>query len=673
MVYLFLRKKRAITAGLAFTLSLIMTLAVYIIKGISPFGDKCLIAMDAWGQYFPMLWERRNNFSDWSFSGGLGFDMISQSAYYTNSPLWIILYFVPRKNMIAAVDLITALRFGLSGLTFCVWITKGKSNVKLSAAFFSCAYSISAYSLAFINQFMWMDAVILLPVIINGMDNISKSKTPFLYIISLAVMLYSNFYIGYMICVFCVMGLIYLCFRVRISWKKRFKLSAEFFGSSLLAGGLSAFVLLPTFADLKLTIAMENGRCNFNVFYHGILQTFKKFLPFQPVSLAYEEANIYCGIICALLVLAYPFIVKNSRKSILLFAAVIFLLISFNFSGLDYFWHGFHFPNQLPARQSFLLCFIIVSMAYKAFLNIPKKQKPFFCVIPFLLFAEIFANAFFTVNTQTWLSSESFYLRHDKLIAGERPENDFYRTEFITPDNHNAGQLYSFNGISHYSSLMSSAEYEFFRKLGMDIYAENVSSCYLPSNILNAVFGVKYLIAENGEKPELYGLKDIFSDGDITVYQNKYALPIAFAASSEILNIDMESCNGEKLQKKIFSALCGNKVNMESESDFALNIESLKREGLYDISTYSGEITGKIEVFEPGVLFLSLPYESGWNVYIDGEKTEKFSILDYLMGVNIREGSHSVKIRRENTFLNMGLIITGTSAAIIFILLRCKN
>lgn len=37
---------------------------------------------------------------------------------------------------------------------------------------------------------------------------------------------------------------------------------------------------------------------------------------------------------------------------------------------LDYIWHGFHFTNMIPYRFSYLISFVIVVMAYRAFMLI---------------------------------------------------------------------------------------------------------------------------------------------------------------------------------------------------------------------------------------------------------------------------------------------------------------
>ena len=43
------------------------------------------------------------------------------------------------------------------------------------------------------------------------------------------------------------------------------------------------------------------------------------------------------------------------------------MFFSLNINKLDFIWHGMHFPNQLPHRFSFVICFLLVAMGYRAF------------------------------------------------------------------------------------------------------------------------------------------------------------------------------------------------------------------------------------------------------------------------------------------------------------------
>ena len=68
--------------------------------------------------------------------------------------------------------------------------------------------------------------------------------------------------------------------------------------------------------------------------------------------------NIYCGVFVLLLFVLYLFNREISWKKKLsrgLLAA--FFVISFSNNILDFIWHGMHFPDSLPGRQTFYMHF----------------------------------------------------------------------------------------------------------------------------------------------------------------------------------------------------------------------------------------------------------------------------------------------------------------------------
>ena len=90
----------------------------------------------------------------------------------------------------------------------------------------------------------------------------------------------------------------------------------------------------------------------------GLEPSFKEGLP-----------NLYCGVLTIPLVFLY--LVSRKVKLRDKFCAVLLLLffmVSFIIRQLDYMWHGFHFTNMIPYRFSFLFSFVMLYMAYRAYL-----------------------------------------------------------------------------------------------------------------------------------------------------------------------------------------------------------------------------------------------------------------------------------------------------------------
>ena len=125
-------KKSIMIYLLSFFLPALIILISYKKIGIAPFGDKALLNMDLWGQYFPMYVEKYNKIKEssslmFSWNGGLGFNLFLQNSYYGNSLLNNILLLFKRDNLVLVFDYIILLKFSLSSLAFCVFL-KNKYN-----------------------------------------------------------------------------------------------------------------------------------------------------------------------------------------------------------------------------------------------------------------------------------------------------------------------------------------------------------------------------------------------------------------------------------------------------------------------------------------------------------------------------------------------------------------
>lgn len=49
---------------------------------------------------------------------------------------------------------------------------------------------------------------------------------------------------------------------------------------------------------------------------------------------------------------------------------LLFFFASFSFNILNFIWHGFHYPNSLPCRQSYIYIFLVLFVCYRAYMNL---------------------------------------------------------------------------------------------------------------------------------------------------------------------------------------------------------------------------------------------------------------------------------------------------------------
>ena len=83
-----------------------------------------------------------------------------------------------------------------------------------------------------------------------------------------------------------------------------------------------------------------------------------------PVHLGLDHLpNIYCGVAVFVLLPLYIMCSKvNAREKIGKCVILLIFLTAFNLNIPNYIWHGMHFPNSLPCRQSFIYIFFMLAM-----------------------------------------------------------------------------------------------------------------------------------------------------------------------------------------------------------------------------------------------------------------------------------------------------------------------
>ena len=588
-------------ALLAFVLPLAAACICFSKLKVAPFGEFSLLNMDLWGQYFPMYADQYNHRSQlslfFSWNGGLGFNSFAQSAYYCNSLFLLILLLFKSGSLIMVLDLIILSKFGLASLTCFFFLRyKFKKENMLTVAF-SVAYSLCAYMGAFMTQPMWTDVVILLPLVLIGLERMLTAKKPLFYCLSLAILIFSSFYIGFSVCIFLI--LYFLAFALssykNFSRDLFFRQAKYFAGFSLLAGGLTAFTILPIYNAIKLTVASDLSSPDKLKFYHSIWEYLSNMLPFSSISLEYGVPNIYSGGFVFLLLPLFIFNANISRRKRIVFSSLIVLFyFSLNFNILDYVWHGFHLPNQLPGRWSFIFSLMIILICYESLIKCKSQYWKIIAALPAALFLILFGgsvavkheiNAPLIAFLTILLISVLVYLLYSKkfkiinqliifalglviiaeavinaavviprdvkvskikeyqfaddkmadiVLKYDSGRDDFYRMELIPKYTFNPGMKYNYKGISYYSSTMNGGAYDFFKSMGYEVYAQNVSTIYNPNYpALNSVFNVKYLIQRSGDE-NFRGFEQIDIIDDYKILENKYYLPFAFTVSDNL-------------------------------------------------------------------------------------------------------------------------------------------
>ena len=645
-----------ITYIIAFVIPLIIMTALYIAREIYPFGNNCYLRSDMYHQYAPFfseLWNklRHGESLTYSWDIGMGTNFTALYAYYLASPSnWFIVLF-PQKYMIEIMNVIIILKLCLSSLTFTYYISKHFNTRKCTIALFGMFYALSGFVAAYSWNIMWLDCLVLLPLIILGLERLVNENRCFLYCITLGLCIYTNYYIAIMVCIsvvlyFIVLMAAYKGTRRPVIYVKKFLNFAIY---SLLAGGLAACLLLPEFYAFTLSASNNIEFPKKLSLYFSILNIVTRHLINVPVHLGLDHyPNIYCSVAVLLLFPLYVMDKKvDLREKIGKSALVLIFLTAFNLNIPNFIWHGFHFPNSLPCRQSFIYVFFLLAMCYEALSHLKSMTTKqlggaLWIAIGILLFIEqvftvdetydftivYISGAFILVYALIMLihlkhefkvpviifiafslciiectinmdstgigttSRSSYLLDYDavKTVTQTVADDDssFYRMDkkFGSRSN-NDGAWHNYHSISTFSSTSNGAMEKFFGELGFE-HSFNAYKYNGATLVTESLFSVKYAISNRilTESP----LRSYYtgSDGEF-IYKNNYTLPIGFMTYNNPYGWEADSANdaGIENQNSLIKNLTGISnvftLTYENATDASFEVKPVKAGHLYMI------------------------------------------------------------------------------------------
>lgn len=579
---------------LALVLPAFLLTAVFVLLGIHPFGESSILSKDMFTQYvsyfsyYQSLFRGEGHNIFYSFSKLLGGDMFGFFSYYLISPLNLLCLFFSREQLPTALLLITVVKFALAGLACYLFLDrKGSPNPFVTLAL-STSYAMMAYNVAFHINLMWLDGVILAPFILWGIENLFLTGKRGKYTGFLALSLMCNYYIGFMLCLFSVLYFVYqLALTGHLkkgSWQRPV---ARFLTCSLLAGGISGVIWLPTLLSLRGGI-----KSGFSLSYLRLGSDSSFFDLFTRVYMGSYTAGpyanrlpyLFCGIGVLFLTLHFfmnPSVSRRRKNSVL--AIICIFLLSFYIDALDLIWHGLSEPIGFPYRYSFLFCLFLIDTAHTSFIELPQKNlylkhsrwiiglfigltilvekfqyewlytKIFILELLLLLAVtvllhfsgrlllnmaltgvvclELLLNAFLMMRQfpyEPYGKYQDYVNRLGEIIDTMQDKDpSFYRMEKQQQMAANDPLLLDYAGISHFSSTVVEQDMDLVQALGFE---RNTTYAFYNTGSTMAVdslLGLKYIASYQPLYQE-YPVTDTISD--MYVNLNPYALPLGFLA-----------------------------------------------------------------------------------------------------------------------------------------------
>jgi len=598
---------------LAFFIPFVIMYVLYLAMEVHPIGERSVLVLDLNAQYVYFFEALRNFiYGDgsllYSFARSLGGEFMGIYAYYIASPFSYLVALFPKEKILDALLCIFLLKTGCCGFSFGYYLHRTSKQIKKSAIVaFSILYALSAYAVVQQHNTMWIDALIWLPMITLGIEQLIKFGRFKLFVFSLAICLMSNFYIGYMCCIYVIIYFFYYYFannendRNNPCGEKQHFLKSflRIGGYSAVGVGISAVIVFTAYYALtfgKTTFSNPNFSLGQQFDFFDLLV---KFFPgtydtVRPEGLPF----VYCGLLTVLLV---PFYFMNRRFSvrekIMAGVVIAIFIISFNTTTLDLVWHGFQRPNWLNYRYSFMLCFFLLILAYRAYIHLTEgtprslvaisaflgmilliAQKleyknvldfetiwfSLFCIVLYLVVLCMAFKADYRENASLVLvilvclevfcagltnmialDKDVYYSSYPSYVdfmAKLRPvvetvqENDtsFYRMEKTEHRKTNDNMTLQIRGLTNSTSTLNAETIQFLARMGYS--SKSHWSKYLGGNPVNdSLLGLKYIIS-NQDLSEYYTAA--YTEGEYTAYLNPMALSLAYAVNSGVKELD---------------------------------------------------------------------------------------------------------------------------------------
>lgn len=590
---------------ICFAIPALFMTVLWVVAEVGPFGGHSLTMVDSLHQYLPFFSDYLDKLKNegslfYTWNIGMGSNLLDIIAYYMSCPLNFIIVLFDREHVYIAMCLLISIKIALSGMTMASYLghrCKDRNNVLIIP--FALAYALSNYVIGYSWNLMWMDCIMILPLIMQGFEQMTDDGSRYkLYTFSLFYGLLCNYYICFMICVFLVIEF------VLTNHKDIYKISEDllrFAGTSVLAAAMSAFLLVPAYIGLNTT-ASATRTIPESDWYGSIWDIIKQiFIMTKPIkSQGFDGGvNLYCGTFAILLLGVYIFNFKikwyEKLKNI---SILVFLMASFNNTLLNYIWHGFHDQYGIPNRFSFLFIFVLLRMGYEAVVKTDRRQivgaafgivaafafvfyakkniefegdeikytviilavysifllayaltkntaKMVLAIVLSLLFmTETVYSAAKGYESNGTVNIPDYYGEAESLqaaIDSVKGEGFPYRTELTATRVVDESIYYNMQGVSLFGSTVSNDLVNAMHGLGF--YTGANEFLYDGANrVSNALLGVRYVF-RRGDEFMPYDMDYIDTVDDVDIYQNSEALSLGFMVDDELQNWTSDGSN----------------------------------------------------------------------------------------------------------------------------------
>ncbi len=328
----------------------------------------------------------------WNNELGFGADSFITLHYYAiGDPLNLLSVFFKPEQTEVLFSVLIFIRIWLAGLAFSFYCFFDKTSRRSHVLFGAIAYAFCGYTLFSATRHpFFINALICFPLVCSGIDRLYVTKRPFVFMTSVALAAFSNFYFFLIECVFFVLYAVFKFFAVYDKFRiGRMFLDIFRFTAFFLVGlGVAAVLFVPEIVTVFST-SRASTRHAFSVLYEYAYYI-KMLAGFSNSSfnnfwniLGFNAVSLFC--LCAAF-LKRKYLTRHKIGVVLLFFFMLFPLLGSVLNGLSYI------SNRWCFAFAFLVCIITVKMLPEIF-RLSAKQ---FLICGALTLAYLLVCAFTT-------------------------------------------------------------------------------------------------------------------------------------------------------------------------------------------------------------------------------------------------------------------------------------
>ena len=352
---------------ISFTLACLTAYMMFSYQQVLSTGKYIITNGDVFLQYVPFIKMFVRDILNgealsYSWSLSMGMNTALCYAYYVLSPfnlLYLLLYFV-EDTVVTAIVMI--LKIALAAAFFQRFSDKVLGCSGAESIVFSVFYAMCSFSVIYnVLNLSWMDALYVVPLLCILLSSLVKEGKWKALVLVFAYLFVTQFYMAYIVGIFSCIYLVVLLYVNKNNVKNKLNKIVKYVLAVILAIMLAAIVWLPA-----LLFLLEN-RSSIEILdslHVNIAAVIKNMFWGQAQGIEGIYPYIYCGIPSILMAICFLFNHKiNKRIKIAVGILTSFFVICtfwpFAYSAI----HAFDFPDFLGFRFSFLISFVICSMA----------------------------------------------------------------------------------------------------------------------------------------------------------------------------------------------------------------------------------------------------------------------------------------------------------------------